>query len=254
MTTRGLTRAAVALALLPVAVSCVTARAPGGDDGAGGPAAAAGPAPGALGKDLVITSDNGLRLRPADGHRVGVDDRVDRHWSRHGDTWVLDLSCPDQDHGHPCARMPEVDVPDGADVTVTARDAGVDVVGVETALDLTTVDGDVTVTRSGRGDAAVRLSTRNGTVRTAALDARRVTATTTDGDVVLACDTAPTAVTAATTNGSVAVTVPPDSPAYRVAATTANGRATVDLPAREAGHGPVMKLTTVNGDVGARRG
>ncbi|MFI5683218.1 hypothetical protein [Streptomyces sp. NPDC051636] len=36
-----------------------------------------------------MTTDNGLRLRPAEADRVGVDRRVDGHWSHHGDTWVL---------------------------------------------------------------------------------------------------------------------------------------------------------------------
>ncbi|AYN43074.1 hypothetical protein D9753_34045 [Streptomyces dangxiongensis] len=254
---RCLPRLTAVLALLPLAVACG-----GAHQGSGGGTAAAGPAPGALGDTLVVTSDNGLRLRPADGHRVTVDghvDQADRHWSHHAGTWVLDLSCgrrDDADRGRddaPCPRMPEVDVPDGVSVTVSARNAGIDAVGVPAGLDLTTVNGDVTVTRSGRSGDVTRLATRNGSVRAVALDARRLTAVTTNGDVILACGTAPTAVTARTTNGSVGVTVPHDSPAYRVTAATANGRATVDVPARKAGHGPAMKLTTVNGDVDARR-
>ncbi|MEU8472954.1 DUF4097 family beta strand repeat-containing protein [Streptomyces sp. NPDC029006] len=251
-TTRRLPRLTVALALLPLAVSC------GGEHRAtGGGTAEAGPAPGALGDTLVITSENGLRLRPADGHRVTVDDRVghaDRHWSHHDGTWVLDLSCADRSlDDTPCPRMPEVRVPHGVSVTVTARNAGIDAAGVAAGLDLTTVNGDVTVTRSGRSGAVSRLATRNGSVRAVALDARRLTAATTNGDVTLSCGSAPTAVTATTTNGSVGVTVPHDSPAYRVTATTANGRTTVDVPTRNAGHEPAMKLTTVNGDVDARR-
>ncbi|MEU3860052.1 DUF4097 family beta strand repeat-containing protein [Streptomyces sp. NPDC028722] len=251
-TTRRLPRLTVALALLPLAVSC------GGEHRAtGGGTAEAGPAPGALGDTLVITSENGLRLRPADGHRVTVDDHVghaDRHWSHHDGTWVLDLSCADRSPDDtPCPRMPEVRVPHGVSVTVTARNAGIDAAGVAAGLDLTTVNGDVTVTRSGRSGAVSRLATRNGSVRAVALDARRLTAATTNGDVTLSCGSAPTAVTATTTNGSVGVTVPHDSPAYRVTATTANGRTTVDVPTRNAGHEPAMKLTTVNGDVDARR-
>ncbi|MFF9087517.1 DUF4097 family beta strand repeat-containing protein [Streptomyces sp. NPDC014991] len=245
-------RLTLAVALLPLAVSCG-----GAHQGTGGGAGAAGPVPGAPGGTLVVTSDNGLRLRPADGHRVIVDERVghaDRHWSHHDGTWVLDLSCADRSPDDvPCPRMPEVDVPDGVSVTVTARNAGIDAVGVASGLDLTTVNGDVTVTRSGRSGAVTRLATRNGSVRAVALDTRRLTAATTNGDVILSCGSAPTAVTATTTNGSVGVTVPHDSPAYRVTAATANGRTTVDVPTRTTGHGPAMKLTTVNGDVDARR-
>ncbi|MER6784068.1 DUF4097 family beta strand repeat-containing protein [Streptomyces sp. NPDC000658] len=137
-------------------------------------------------------------------------------------------------------------------VTVSARNAGVDVAGLAAALDVTTVNGDVTMTRSGRDEAPLRLATRNGSVRATALDAGRLHATTTNGDVTLACATAPSDVTAATTNGSVGVTVPHGSPAYRVTADTDNGRATVGVPTTDDREVPVMTLTTVNGDVDAR--
>jgi hypothetical protein len=252
MTSKCLLRLTVALAVLPAAVSCG-----GGGTGSDG-AAAVRPDFGTSSAALVITTDNGLRLRPTDGRDITVDDRAHPRWSHDDDTWTLDLSCADRDRDgdrddDPCPRTPTVGIPDGVSVTATARDAGIDVAGVAAALDLTTVNGDVTVTRSGSDAAAVRLSTRNGSVRTAALDARRVTARTTNGDVILGCATAPSAVTGTTANGSVDVTVPHDSPAYRVTARTDNGRTGVDLPVRDAGHGPVMTLTTVNGDVGARR-
>ncbi|MEU9556378.1 DUF4097 family beta strand repeat-containing protein [Streptomyces fumanus] len=246
MTPKCLLRLTVALAVLPAAVSC------GGDDGDGW--ADAHPVALTPGAALVITTGDGLRLRPADGRDITVDDRAGPRWSHRDGTWTLDLTCADRDRdADPCPRTPTVGVPDGTRVTATARDAGIDVAGVAAALDLTTVNGDVTVTGSGRDDAAVRLATRSGSVRTAALAANRLTARTTNGDVLLGCATAPSAVTGTTANGSVEATVPHDSPAYRVTARTGNGRTGVDLPVRNAGHGPVMTLTTVNGDVGAHR-
>lgn len=246
--------AAVVLVVLPFAVSC------DGQDhrGADGSALAAGsPALLRSGNHLVVTTGNGLVLRPADGRRVTVDERARVDWSHDDDTWTLDLSCADpgrEPDAQECPRMPVVRIPDGVSVTVHARNAGVDVAGVAAALDVTTVNGDVTATRAGRDDAPVRLATRNGSVRATALDAGRVDATTTNGDVSLACATAPSDVTAATTNGSVGVTVPHDSPAYRVTAGTDNGRATVGVPTSSARKGPAMTLTTVNGDVGVHRG
>ncbi|MEU6257006.1 DUF4097 family beta strand repeat-containing protein [Streptomyces sp. NPDC047043] len=216
------------------------------------PAAAGTPATGAPGSRLVITTDTGLRLRPTDRHRVTVDDRVEAAWSHKGRTWTLDLSCRDQARPDAtCPRMPYVKVPDGVSVTVSARNAGVDAAGIDAALDLTTVNGDVTVTRSGRGDAAVRLSTRNGSVRATALDADLLHAATTNGDVVLACATAPSTVTATTANGSVDVTIPHGTPAYRVTADTDNGRATTAVPTRDDSQGRDMTLITVNGDIHA---
>ncbi|MEV1026231.1 DUF4097 family beta strand repeat-containing protein [Streptomyces sp. NPDC050264] len=206
---------------------------------------------------LTITTDNGVRLRPADGDRVGVDPAVAHHWSRHGSTQVLDLSCRDDDRpDRPCPRMPEIDVPAGTSVTVTARNAGIDVAGVTGPLDLTTVNGDVTLTGSGRADAAVRLTTRNGSVRTEAVRASALRARTVNGDVTLGSATAPRQVSARTVNGSVDVSVPHDSPAYRVTATTDNGHPVITVP--EGGDstgrtGRTMELGTVNGDVRAAR-
>ncbi|MET7480376.1 DUF4097 family beta strand repeat-containing protein [Streptomyces sp. NPDC005648] len=241
------------LLLLAVGLGVVGAGTACGAHDRAGAGAPPVPGTGAGGGRLVITTDAGLRLRPADGHRVAVDDRVDAAWSHRSRTWTLDLSCPDRPrHGSACPRMPYVKVPDGFSVTVSARNAGVDAAGVDAALDLATVNGDVTVTRSGHDDATVRLSTRNGSVRATDLDAGRLRAATTNGDVILACTTAPSDVTAVTANGSVQVTVPHTAPAYRVTADTVNGRATTAVPERNAGRGPTMTLTTVNGDIEAR--
>ncbi|MET9559702.1 DUF4097 family beta strand repeat-containing protein [Streptomyces tauricus] len=249
-TTTTRARSLIALmAVVPLVAACGAGH--DGNDGEGAWGAAAQPAV-ARGADLVITTDNGVRLRPADGDRVGVGGHVRHEWSHRDDTWVLDLSCPKQDtHGRECARMPEVDVPEGTAVTVSARNAGIDVAGVSAALDLTTVNGDVTVTRSGRKDAAVRLETRNGSVRAGTLRADDVHAETVNGDVTLDCTTSPGGVGARTTNGSVRVMLPHDAPAYRVAATTDNGRPSVTVPAGDEDDDRSMTLTTVNGDVTA---
>ncbi|MFF7362442.1 DUF4097 family beta strand repeat-containing protein [Streptomyces sp. NPDC008125] len=224
---------------------------------------------------LVITTENGVRLRPADGDHAVTDRQVQARWSHRGDTWVLDLTCRDADgddrHGDDrdgddrdgddrdgdrdgaCPRMPVVDVPAVDSVTVTARNAGIDVAGVASPLDLTTVNGDVTVVRSGRDGATVRLTTRNGSVRTGDLRSGRLNAGTVNGDVTLANATAPSPLTATTTNGSVRVALPHTAPAYRVAATTRNGTTSVTAPTTTDATGPSLTLRTVNGDATATR-
>ncbi|MFC8225735.1 DUF4097 family beta strand repeat-containing protein [Streptomyces sp. NPDC057287] len=240
-------RWAATLAAVPLLAAC------GGDPGtrpAGAPLALE------QGARLLITTDNGVRLRPADDDRAVTDTHVESSWSHRNGTWILDLSCPGHEEGHagrPCPRMPTIGVPAGVPVTVSARNAGIDAVGVSAGMDLTTVNGDVTVTRSGRDDAAVRLATRNGSVRTGALRSARLHAETVNGDVTIGSATSPAGLTAVTANGSVRVALPHDSPAYRTTATTRNGRTSVTVPSPTDGNGHAMALTTVNGDVTAAR-
>ncbi|MEW2180329.1 DUF4097 family beta strand repeat-containing protein [Streptomyces sp. NPDC005406] len=248
-------RWAALLAAVPLLAAC------GGDPGAGRDGAPPGLG---RGSHLVITTDNGVRLRPAEDDRVVIEARIEGGWSHRDDTWVLDLSCPGDEEPAPdgpgnhedgrCPRMPAVGIPAGVPVTVTAQNAGIDVAGVATALDLTTVNGDVTVARSGRDDATVRLVTRNGSVRAGTLSSARLHAQTVNGDVTLASTTSPARLDAATTNGSVRVSLPSDAPEYAADATTRNGRTSVAFPSATEGNGHDMTLTTVNGDVTATRG
>ncbi|MFD6276093.1 DUF4097 domain-containing protein [Streptomyces sp. NPDC060209] len=244
-------RWAALLAVAPLVAAC------GGD-----PGARPDGAPPALGQGahLVITTGNGVRLRPADGDRAVTGSQTDSRWSHRDDNrddiWVLDLSCP-QREGHddgPCPRMPAIGVPAGVFVTVTARNAGIDVAGLSAGLDLTTVNGDVSVTRSGLSDATVRLATRNGSVRAGTLRSADLHAETVNGDVTLGSATSPSRLTASTTNGSVRVALPHGAPAYDVDAATRNGRTSVAVPSATEANGHDMTLSTVNGDVTATRG
>ncbi|MEU4659584.1 DUF4097 family beta strand repeat-containing protein [Streptomyces sp. NPDC023723] len=248
-------RAALVLALLSGTAGC-------GGDGEGSELPdARGAFQVPSGTHLVITTENGVTLRPGDGDEVAVDDRAGHRWTRRDgadddgdgddDTRVLDLDCAGRDGR--CPRMPRVEIPDGVSVTVTARNAGIDAAGITGALDLTTVNGDVTVTRSGADAAAVRLATRNGSVRATALRAGKLHAETVNGDVTLACATAPAGVGGSTVNGSVRLALPPDAPAYRVTAATDNGSPSVGVPTTGDTDGRVIRLSTVNGDVVAAR-
>ncbi|MBO1331439.1 DUF4097 family beta strand repeat-containing protein [Streptomyces sp. VRA16 Mangrove soil] len=234
-------RAATCAVVLALAVSLAAC-----GDHSGSAARADGPASAVT--RLVVTTDNGLRLRPAGGDDVSVDRRVGHHWSHRDGTWVLDLSC-----GSDCPRMPRIGVPHDTAVTVVARNAGIDAAGVPGALDLTTVNGDVTVADSGAADAPARLVTRNSSVRATQLRARSVSAGTVNGDLTLDCATAPRRVTARTVNGSVSTVVPHGAAPYRVTATTDNGRPYVMVPTTGAPADRALHLTTVNGDVRARR-
>lgn len=199
---------------------------------------------------LVITTENGVRLRPADDGRARVHGAARGHWSHHDGVRVLDLVCPGSGS---CARMPTVEVPATTPVTVSAHNAGIDVAGLKGSLNLSTVNGDVTSTGAGSSRASIALATRNGSVRTTGLAAASLAASTVNGDVVLGCVHAPGSVNAVTTNGSVALTVPRGAPSYAVRATSRNGQSRIDVPTRQGGP-ETLTLRTVNGDVTASEG
>ncbi|NSL43897.1 hypothetical protein [Streptomyces sp. 8P21H-1] len=161
-TTTRVRRLVALVAIAPLVAACGAGHhGSDGDDGDDGSWAAGARPVLSRGADLVISTDGGVRLRPADSDRAGVDRHVRHTWSHRDGTWLLDLSCPargDRADAGECPRMPAVEVPADTSVTVSARNAGIDVAGVSAALRLTTVNGDVTVTGSGRPDAAVRLS------------------------------------------------------------------------------------------------
>ncbi|MEO5875957.1 MAG: DUF4097 family beta strand repeat-containing protein [Streptosporangiaceae bacterium] len=197
---------------------------------------------------IVIVTDEGVRLRAARTDRVAVEGRVRARWSEGSAT--LDLSCPE--HGG-CERMPTVTVPLAASVTVSAHNAGIEASGVTGALELTTVNGDIVVTGVGNDDATLRMITQNGSVRGVSQRAAALDAQTTNGDLILVCDTSPARLNAATTNGSVRVTLPSGGPPYAVATSTDHGQTHVTVPTL--GQAPhQLSLRTVNGDLSALAG
>ncbi|MEV7698101.1 DUF4097 family beta strand repeat-containing protein [Streptomyces sp. NPDC086779] len=241
--TRGRRLAALLMAV-PLVAACGGGD-PGGRLDAGTPELARG-------QRLVVTTEDGVRLRPSDDDRAVTDPRIVSRWSHREDTWTLDLSC--RDHDERCPRMPAVDVPAGVPVSVTARNAGIDAAGLSAGLDLTTVNGDITVNRSGGDDATVRFVTRNGSVRASGLRSGELRAATVNGDVSLGSATSPTRLTATTENGSVRVTLPSGTPSYDVTATTQNGRTSVTVPTDTQNARHNMILGSVNGDVTAAQG
>ncbi|MFE5392938.1 DUF4097 family beta strand repeat-containing protein [Streptomyces sp. NPDC056568] len=208
------------------------------------------------GDRLVITTQGGVRVVGTDGDSVTVDDAALARWDGDGSSHTLDLTCDagDDQARVNCVGMPLVRVPAGVVLTVRARNAGIDVSDVRGGLNLSTVDGDVTVQDSGAKGALQRLVTRNGSVRATGLSARAVGAETVNGDVDLLCATSPETLDGVTRNGSVRVILPADAPPYATRASTVNGRSITDVPAA----GPAetrhrLTLRTVNGDTEAHR-
>lgn len=114
----------------------------------------------------------------------------------------------------------------GLDGAVDLRSGSGDVVatGVSGALTLQTGSGDITAT--GTAGGPLRLHTSSGSIDASDVRAGRVSAVTSSGDVGLAFSVSPTAVTATTSSGGVAVTVPHGPQLYDVAQRTGSGGAT----------------------------
>ncbi|QMU70222.1 DUF4097 family beta strand repeat-containing protein [Streptacidiphilus sp. P02-A3a] len=227
----------------------------------GAPAAPTGPEAGtgavfplAPTQRLVIVTDGGVALRAGAAGVVSVDadSTVARSWHRADAEATLDLSCPANPApgSGPCPGTVQVSVPENAAVTVQARNAGVSATGLGGPLNLSTVNGDVTVAAQA-ADEPMQLTTRNGSVRAAGLRAPTLAATTVNGDVDLAWASAPSQVTADSTNGSINLALPEDCPHYAITAQTRNGQPRVSLPTDDTSTDR-LTLATVNGDIIAR--
>jgi len=210
---------------------------------------------------LLIVTDGGVALRAGAAGAAGavsVDvggagGSVVSSWHRTVSEATLSLTCPaDPAPGSgPCPAITQVSVPRNAAVTVRARNAGVSATGLDGPLNLSTVNGDVTVVSAGAAGAPVQLTTRNGSVRASGLRAPTLAAWTVNGDVDLTWASAPSQVTATTTNGSLDLVLPADCPQYAITARTRNGQPRLGLPTDSAS-ADRMALTTVNGDITVR--
>ena len=119
-----------------------------------------------------------------------------------------------------CGGHITLSVPAGVPVTAHTSDGGVSAQGLSGPLTLSSSDGAVHVADVS-GD--LRLNSHDGTLRGERVRSPRVTARTSDGRVDLTFLTAPTAVTASSHDGGVAVHVPAASGPYRVEAGTSDG-------------------------------
>jgi|GEM_PF-1775898 len=119
-----------------------------------------------------------------------------------------------------CGGHVTLSVPAGVPVTAHTSDGAVSAQGLSGPLTLSSSDGAVHVADVS-GD--LRLNSHDGALRGERVRSPRVTARTSDGRVDLTFLTAPTAVTASSHDGGVAVHVPAASGPYRVDAGTSDG-------------------------------
>lgn len=136
-------------------------------------------------------------------------------------------------------------VPADAVMVGSASNGSVSVAGVDGQVDLATSNGPI---RVEGGAAPITLRSTNGRIEVDGTRAPRIDLATTNGDVSLASETAPDAITASATNGRIGIVVPSDAPPYAVEAETTNGRTDIGI-ATDPSATLTIGARTTNGDI-----
>ncbi|MBH1933377.1 DUF4097 family beta strand repeat protein [Streptomyces sp. AV19] len=194
---------------------------------------------GKKGKEVEVT-------RWFDGWSVGGSTRTS--WEMDGDTLRLRQECGGISKH--CEAKHRIEVPPGVTVIVKDENGGVTSKGIKGDLRFTSDNGDLDV----RGaDGRLTLTTENGDIRAVdAIDSRRVSARSDNGNVTVRPRRAPDRVDGESVNGDVTVTVPGET-TYRVDAKSVNGSVKVGV-GRDDSAGRSVRARSDNGDVAVRAG
>lgn len=170
--------------------------------------------------------------------KPSISNRVD------GDLLSITSSCPFS-AGLGCSGHIRLVVPKDLEVRVHGSDGSLTLRNLDGTVDVTTSDGSVNASDL---TGHVKLRTSDGSVTATELGSTEVDAATSDGSVRLSFDTAPSTVTAHTSDGSIQVVVPADGTAYDVTATTSDGSREVSVP-NDPSSAHRMQLSTSDGAV-----
>jgi len=164
--------------------------------------------------------------------------------SLNGGVLSIRSSCPFSG-GLGCSGHVGLVVPKDLAVLVHTSNGSLTLHNLDGAVDVTTSNGSVTASNlSGR----VTLRSSNGAVLATGLRSDGVDVATSNGEVRLSFQTAPSTVTARSSNGSIEVAVPSDGTSYHVTATTSNGNRDVSVPT-DPSSTRRMQLSTSNGSI-----
>ncbi|MEU7134103.1 DUF4097 family beta strand repeat-containing protein [Streptomyces sp. NPDC046261] len=192
------------------------------------------------GRELTVDTDNSaVELVPGDGD--GKQVKVTRWfdgWALGGSTgvtWAMEdggtlklrVKCKGVTVG--CEAKHRIEVPRGVDVTVRDGDGTITARGFESRLKVTSGNGAIEV-RDTKGP--LELKSSNGQITAEGVGSRKVSATTSNGEIRLGLTAAPDTVTTRTNNGSTRITVP--RAPYKVTAGSGNGSVHVDVPRDDA--------------------
>jgi hypothetical protein len=143
-----------------------------------------------------------------------------------GDTLRIRSSCPQSFGTNVCSLSYRITVPSDIALTVDAGDGSVHVGGISGGMQLSTSDGSISVTNPS---GPLRLHSGDGRIRVSGATSRVVVASSSDGSVRLAFAAPPDSVDAHSSDGSVAIDLPQSNDAYRLNATSSDGRVTTPI-------------------------
>jgi hypothetical protein len=168
------------------------------------------------------------------GEEVVVDYSYSSGWfgsaavnlNQSGDTLRLEQDCPGFFIAWGCQASFDVTVPAGVEVFGATSNGAIVVSGVEGPVDVTTSNGAITLEDVS---SSVLVRTSNGAISGEGLATDDFDAATSNGRITLSFVTAPTSLSARSSNGAIEVLLPPDSGPYAVQTSTSNGTVSADI-------------------------
>jgi hypothetical protein len=166
-----------------------------------------------------------------------------------GDVLRVVFDCPG--FGIRCGGEYVITVPAGTDLRGRVSNGPITLQDVDGEVDLRSSNGPITLTRVS--SPVLSVATSNGSIEGTELTAPRLDVRTSNGRVQLGFSEPPDSVRARTSNGRIEVTLPSDSPAYAVTASTSNGSTSTNVRT-DPGAASTLDLATSNGNISVTYG
>jgi hypothetical protein len=162
-----------------------------------------------------------------------------------GETLRLEQDCPGFFIAWGCQASFELVVPAGVEVSGATSNGSVALTDVEGLVDVTTSNGAITLENV---TSAVVARTSNGSIIGESLSSDEFDVATSNGRITLSFVTAPSLLSARSSNGTIEVLLPADAPPLAVETSTSNGRVSADIRTDPEAPGSIS-LQTSNGDI-----
>lgn len=162
-----------------------------------------------------------------------------------GDTLRLEQDCPGFFIAWGCQASFDVTVPAVVEVSGSTSNGAVVVTGVEGPVDVTTSNGAITLEDVS---SSVLARTSNGAISGEGLASVDVDVASSNGRIDLSFVSAPTSVSARSSNGTIEILLPADAAPYAVETSTSNGQVSTDIRIDPSAPQSIS-LQTSNGDI-----